>query len=111
MLRVLTRESWDKADLELLDACSSRRARSSASTTATACPAAGGKFAIDAADEVRSPGRRRRMRPVARQLDDGGTLEILRICTDATPNANSFLYARARRIALLVGYQRVITAT
>lgn len=50
-------------------------------------------------------------RPVARRLDDGGTLEILRVCTDGTPNACSFLYARCARIARLMGYARAITYT
>src|SRR5262245_34792992 len=49
--------------------------------------------------------------PVARKLDDGKTLEILRVCTDGTPNANSFLYGRVKQIAVLMGYQRVITYT
>jgi hypothetical protein len=45
-------------------------------------------------------------RPVARRLDDGKTLEVLRVCTDGTPNANSFLYGRIKRIALLLGYEK-----
>jgi hypothetical protein len=48
---------------------------------------------------------------VARRLDDGKTLEVLRVCTDGTPNANSCLYGRIKRIALLMGYQKVITHT
>jgi hypothetical protein len=39
------------------------------------------------------------------------TLEILRVCTDGMPNANSFLYGRVKRIAVLMGYERVITYT
>ncbi len=50
-------------------------------------------------------------RPVARRLDDGKTLEVLRVCTDGTPNANSFLYGRVKRIAALMGYSKVITYT
>ena len=50
-------------------------------------------------------------RPVCRRLDDGKTLEILRVCTDGTPNACSFLYSRCAKIARLMGYQRVITYT
>jgi hypothetical protein len=50
-------------------------------------------------------------RPVARRLDDGKTLEVLRVCTDGTANANSFLYGRVKRIALLMGYAKVITYT
>ena len=48
---------------------------------------------------------------VSRRLDDGKTLEVLRVCTDGTPNANSFLYGRVKRIAVLMGYARVITFT
>jgi hypothetical protein len=44
-------------------------------------------------------------------LDDGKTLEILRVCTDGTKNANSFLYDKCRKIAPLLGYTKVITYT
>ena len=37
---------------------------------------------------------------MARRLDDGKTIEVLRVCTDGTPNTNSFLYGRVKRIAL-----------
>jgi hypothetical protein len=50
-------------------------------------------------------------RPVARRLDDGETLEILRVCTDGAANACSFLYARVGRIARLMGYRGVLTYT
>ena len=52
-------------------------------------------------------------RPVSRGLDDGRTLEVLRVCTDGTPNACSMLYAAVRRAALAMGYpgDRVITYT
>jgi hypothetical protein len=50
-------------------------------------------------------------RPVARRLDDGKTLEVLRVCTDGTANACSFLYARCAKIARLMGYEKVITYT
>lgn len=50
-------------------------------------------------------------RPVARLLDDGETLEILRVCTDGTKNANSFLYGRVVKIARLMGYKKIITYT
>lgn len=48
-------------------------------------------------------------RPVARNLDDGDTLEVVRCCTDGTYNACSFLYSRIARIAKEMGYKRVIT--
>lgn len=48
-------------------------------------------------------------RPLARMLDDGETLEVLRLCTDGTPNACSFLYSRCARIAKELGYKKIIT--
>ena len=48
-------------------------------------------------------------RPVSRVLDDGSTLEVVRLCTDGTPNACSFLYSRCARIAKEMGYTRIIT--
>ena len=50
-------------------------------------------------------------RPVARKADDGMTLEVTRVATDGTKNANSKLYARAKRIVQLLGYTRLITYT
>jgi hypothetical protein len=50
-------------------------------------------------------------RPVARLLDNGKTLEVLRVCTNGTRNANSFLYDKVRKIAALMGYEKVITYT
>ena len=48
-------------------------------------------------------------RPVSRMLDDGKTIEVVRLCTDGTHNACSFLYSRAARIAKEMGYSRIIT--
>lgn len=48
-------------------------------------------------------------RPVARALDDGLTVEVTRLCTDATPNACSMLYAASRRAAEAKGYRRGLT--
>lgn len=52
-------------------------------------------------------------RPVARMLDDGHGLEVLRLATDGTPNACSFLYARVARAGKAMGYNRhrIITYT
>ncbi len=50
-------------------------------------------------------------RPVSRRLDDGKTVEVLRVATDGTRNACSFLHARVARIARLMGYERIITYT
>lgn len=48
-------------------------------------------------------------RPVSRHMDDGQTVEVVRLCTDGTENACSFLYSRAARIAKEMGYRRIIT--
>lgn len=48
-------------------------------------------------------------RPVNRYLDNGETIEVVRLCTDGTPNVCSFLYGRAARIAREMGYKRIIT--
>ena len=52
-------------------------------------------------------------RPVARNLDNGLTLEILRVCVkDTAPKgANSKLYARCRKIGQSMGYKKIITYT
>lgn len=48
-------------------------------------------------------------RPVSRVLDDGKTLEVLRLCTDGEKDVCSFLYSRAARIAKEMGYEKIIT--
>lgn len=48
-------------------------------------------------------------RPLSRYLDDGMTLEVLRLCTDGHKNACSILYARSARIAKEMGYNKIIT--
>ena len=48
-------------------------------------------------------------RPVSRVLDDGRTLEVLRLCTNGDKNVCSFLYSRASRIAKEMGYSKIIT--
>lgn len=52
-------------------------------------------------------------RPVARLFDDGWTLEVNRSCTapDAPHGTNSLLYARAWKVAKLLGWRRLITYT
>jgi hypothetical protein len=74
-------------------------------------PTVGGKWAIGAAVDSKLVGVAIAGRPVARRLDDGKTLEVLRVCTDGTANACSFLYGRVARIARLMGYSRIITYT
>ena len=43
--------------------------------------------------------------------DQDRTLEVLRICTDGTLNACSFLYGAVRRAAFAMGFARVVTFT
>jgi hypothetical protein len=76
-------------------------------------PVAGCKFCIAVASAGQIVGRIVGVaicgRPVARAEDDGYTIEVLRLCTDGTPNACSFLYRRAWRAARELGYLRGIT--
>ena len=48
-------------------------------------------------------------RPVAREFDDGTTVEVNRTVTDGHKNANSMLYGAAARAAFALGYRRVVT--
>lgn len=45
-------------------------------------------------------------RPKSRVLDNGRRAEVVRVCTDGTPNACSMLYGAAARAAVNMGYQR-----
>ena len=77
-------------------------------------PVRGHKFAIAVADAtgvvhgVAIAGR-----PVARLLDNGCHLEVLRVATDGTPNACSKLYAATARAGVAIGYRRsdIVTYT
>ena len=48
-------------------------------------------------------------RPVSRELDDGLSVEVTRLCTLGSPNACSMLYSASRRVAMDKGYRRGIT--
>ena len=75
-------------------------------------PVVGHKFCLAVADdqnEVR--GVAIVGRPVARALHDGWTLEVYRLATDGCPNACSALYAGCGRVAVALGYRKVITYT
>jgi hypothetical protein len=51
-------------------------------------------------------------RPVARRRDDGLTAEVTRLCVlSDEPNACSFLYGKAARAALAMGFRRIGTYT
>lgn len=72
---------------------------------------AGAKFCIGVVDDTDLRGVIIVGRPIARHFDDGLTAEVLRSCTDGTPNANSKLYAAAWRAARAMGYRRIVTYT
>lgn len=74
-------------------------------------PPPGHKFSVGVADGTTLVGVAMVGRPVARNLDNGLTLEVNRTCTDSTPNANSMLYGACCRAAFALGYRRLITYT
>ena len=67
------------------------------------------KFRIAASEAGQIVGVVQVGRPVSRVLDDGRTLEVLRLCTQGDKNVCSFLYSRAARIAKELGYSKIIT--
>ncbi|SDD28107.1 hypothetical protein SAMN02799630_02849 [Paenibacillus sp. UNCCL117] len=71
----------------------------------------GHKFSIAVADDDKVVGVIMVGRPVARHLDNGRTLEVVRCCTDGTANAASMLYGAAWRAAKAMGYRRIVTYT
>jgi hypothetical protein len=50
-------------------------------------------------------------RPVARGMQDGWTVEILRVCSLGGRNVCSFLYGACWRAARALGYRKAITYT
>lgn len=74
-------------------------------------PTNGHKFSVACYDGDRLCGVAIAGQPVARNLDDGLTIEIRRVCTDGTHNACSILYGACSRCAKEMGYKRVITYT
>lgn len=74
-------------------------------------PPVGHKFSLAAAVGEQIVGVAIVGRPVARPLDDGWTLEVLRCCTDGTRNACSFLYGAAWRAVRALGYRKLVTYT
>jgi len=75
-------------------------------------PMPGVKFCLAVADET---GKVRGVsmvgRPVARNSDDGWTLEVNRLCTDGARNACSMLYSASWRAAKALGYRKLVTYT
>lgn len=75
-------------------------------------PVRGMKFALAAAVDGTVVAVAIVGRPVSRMLQDGWTLEVLRVCAaDGTRNACSFLYARCWKAARALGYRRLVTYT
>jgi hypothetical protein len=50
-------------------------------------------------------------RPTNRNSDNGQTVEVIRLASDGTDNACSFLYGAAARTARMMGASRIITYT
>lgn len=73
-------------------------------------PSVGHKFSIAALRDGAWVGVVVVGRPVSRFRDDGMTLEVTRLCVlDDQPNACSFLYGKAAKAALALGYARIGT--
>jgi len=74
-------------------------------------PVVGHKFSLAAAVGGEIVGVAIVGRPVARGLDDGWTLEVLRVCSTGERNVCSFLYGACWRAARALGYRKVVTYT
>lgn len=76
-------------------------------------PSLSGLFAVACAFEGQDIIRGVAMvgRPVSRMEDNGFTVEVNRLATDGTMNACSLLYRAAWRVAVAMGYRRLITYT
>lgn len=62
------------------------------------------KFRLGAARDGELVGVVQIGRPVSRNLDNGRTVEVVRLCSDGSRNVCSFLYGRAAKIAQEMGY-------
>lgn len=71
--------------------------------------AQGDKFRVGAEVNGELVGVAQCGRPVSRMLDDGRTLEVIRLCTNGAKNVCSFLYSRCARVAQELGYEKIIT--
>lgn len=74
-------------------------------------PPRGAKFCLAAWHQGELVGVAMVGRPVSRMLDNGTTAEVIRVATDGTRNACSFLYGAAKRAAEAMGYRKVLTYT
>lgn len=71
----------------------------------------GYRFAVGLAVDDQLRGVAVAGRPVARALDDGRTIEILRVCTDGIRNGCTRLYGACCRAAAALGYHVAVTYT
>jgi len=74
-------------------------------------PVAGHRFSLGAVKDARLVGVAIVGRPVARMRDQVNEAEVLRIATDGTKNACSFLLGACGRAAKALGYVRIQTFT
>jgi hypothetical protein len=76
-------------------------------------PPIGHVFSLGCSDGAQLVGVAIVGRPVSRSLDDGATLEVVRLCVteDAPKGACSFLYSRAWRATAALGWSRLVTYT
>lgn len=74
-------------------------------------PTVGHKFSLGLAVGDEMVGAAIVGRPVARPLDDGWTLEVLRCVTAGRRNACSTLYGASWRAARALGYRKLVTYT
>jgi hypothetical protein len=72
-------------------------------------PVVGHKFSLAVEAEGKVVGVAIVGRPVARLLQDGETLEVVRVATNGTRNACSALYSACWRAARAMGYRRLVT--
>jgi hypothetical protein len=71
----------------------------------------GGLFAVGCAEDGKVCAVAIIGRPVARNLSDGWTAEVIRLASDGTRNACSMLYGAAWRAARALGYRKLVTYT
>ena len=74
-------------------------------------PPAGDKFRVGAYNDGELVAVAIGARPVARHMDDGLTIEVIRSCTNGFRNAASFCEGRILRMAAANGYRLAITYT
>ena len=72
-------------------------------------PTVGHRFSVGATLDGKLVGVAIVGRPVARKTNQYYVAEVTRLCTDGTPNACSFLYAKAASGARVLGYWHIQT--